>query len=58
MLYTATLSFANKSKGFAPGGEYEMADAVAKQYVELGWLVPVAPVPAKKSKKATTRTED
>ena len=58
MLYTATLSFANKSKGFAPGGEYEMADAVAKQYVELGWLVPVAPVPAKKKKAAAKPQTD
>ena len=56
MLYTATLSFANKSKGFAPGRSYEMSEAAAKQYVELGWLVPVAPV--KKVKKTAEKIED
>jgi len=49
MLYKATLSFANKSKGFAPGGSYELTEAAAKQYVELGWLVPVAPAKKKKA---------
>ena len=57
MLYKATLSFANKSKGFAPGTSYEMTEAVAKPYVELGWLVPVTPV-KKVKKTAEKKTEE